>query len=561
MKPLLVSRWLGQRGSQLGKGAWGWLGRLRRWGRRVSWLPVLGVFSASVLAVSLNLLSSRFYRRWDVTTGKLYTLSAATLETLHGLTEPVEILVFLGRSDPLQISVRHLLTAYGGETQRLSVRFVDPDRQPAELLALQQKYGILTGRSEDGRVITDSAMVIARGAKRWFITPDDLSSVNPEDGSVHPRLEQALTEGLRQVLDRENPLICFATGHREIELHDAGPAGLLEFQHRLTKNNYRVEEVDLSSSRGPQSLARCRVVVLAGPEQPLAAEVARRLVSYWEGGGNLFLLTGPLLDEDYRPIGSGLEPLARAVGVALGGDTVIEPSPDLKLPSGVGERFFALPKEHAATAGLIEGDHAAFRVLFTVSQSLAPAPDGSAQPILVTSPESFAVPDLRPFLDGQRVQSSKRDRHGPLTVALAAERLPSSPNSSAPAGATPHGSRVVWAGSPSVIYNQSFRENALRGNQLWAENSIAWLAAQPSLVSIPTKPAAELGAALTEESMNEVSRYVLLYMPVTSMALGSLILFRRRSREGRARLGYRAAREARKKQKSGKKTSPRGGAS
>ena len=110
--------------------------------RTLKVLSATGVFAAAVIAVCVNVLVARFYQRWDWTSRGLYTLSSATLETLHGLDDQLSVVVLLGKSDPLTLSVRHMLTSYGAETQQLDVRFVDPDRNPAEFLALQQKYGI-----------------------------------------------------------------------------------------------------------------------------------------------------------------------------------------------------------------------------------------------------------------------------------------------------------------------------------------------------------------------------------------------------------------------------------
>ena len=137
-------------------------------------MSALGVLAAAIIAVSVNILVARFYFRWDWTSQGLYTLSAPTLETLRSLRKDIEVIVFLSRSDPLSVSVRHILTAYGAETDRLRPRYVDPDREPAEFIALQQKYGILAGKTEDGRVVTDASVVVASGERHWFVTADEL---------------------------------------------------------------------------------------------------------------------------------------------------------------------------------------------------------------------------------------------------------------------------------------------------------------------------------------------------------------------------------------------------
>ena len=59
----------------------------------------------------------------------------------------MQINVLVSASDPLQVSIRHLLSAYQSETTQLRVRYIDPDRKPAEFLAFKEKYGLLVGRT------------------------------------------------------------------------------------------------------------------------------------------------------------------------------------------------------------------------------------------------------------------------------------------------------------------------------------------------------------------------------------------------------------------------------
>jgi hypothetical protein len=497
------------------------------------WLAASGVFSATLLAVALNALVARFYVRWDLTARALYTLSPATVATLHDLTEPVDVLVFLGRTDPLTLSVRHLLSAYGAETRLLRPRWVDPDRDPAAFIALQRKYGMTPGRAEDGRVVADAAVVIARGEERWYLGSDQLLTYDPEDGSTRPRLEQAFTEGIRNVLARARPTVCFTVGHQEARVDDLGPTGLAELRYRLERNNYDVDTVDLAAPRPTRRLDECRVVAVVGPAVPLSANATRSLGQYVDGGGNLLVAASAMIDDEYRPIASGLQPLAARAGIELGNDTVVERAVDARLPSGVGESFYARAAEHPVTAGLSSGGKAIFPVLVSVAQSLqtaATAPSGvTVAPLLSSSEQAFAVDDLRPFLDGRALAPRARERHGPLAVAVAAELANAAPPS------RPHGSRLVLLGTPSVALSSTFRVPSQRGAQLLVENAIAWLAAEPSLVDVPDRAATEVGVSLTEATLGEVGRYVLLYMPGTAALLGMLVLHRRRARERRSR--------------------------
>ena len=50
-------------------------------------LSALGIVAAAVITVCTNIMVARFYTRWDVTRGGLYSLSPPSLDTVRGLSE------------------------------------------------------------------------------------------------------------------------------------------------------------------------------------------------------------------------------------------------------------------------------------------------------------------------------------------------------------------------------------------------------------------------------------------------------------------------------------------
>lgn len=500
--------------------------------RRGKALAALGVLAAMVLAVNANVLVARFYTRWDVSSEGLYTLSPATRGILHDLREPVTLTVLLARTDPLLPPLRQLLTSYGAETPKLEVKVVDPEQSPAELVALQQKYGISAGKAEDGRVVTDAVILIARGDRTWFVTSDELGTPE-DDGRQKPRLEQALTEGLASVLGAEKAKLCFATGRGERSLDDVGPEGLAELRRRLEKSNYETESLDLTRPDAERALAPCRLLAIFGPEQPYGADAAARVVAYVKGGGNAVVLASPELGEDSRVRASGLEPIAELAGVHLERNVVLETNAERRMPRGAGEVFFASPVEHAATRGLVlQGGKQELGVVVSKSRSLTLVSGGLAKPLLESSPDALAIEDLGALLDGKGPPAdAKRDKR---TLVAAAE-LPK------PAGSTEkHGPRLVVSGFSGLGTAQSYRDPALVGNRLLFENALAWAAARPPIVSVPEKPARAVGLALTEDSLGEVLRYVLIYMPGAAALIGVFVLLRRRAEERASRRDRRA---------------------
>ena len=489
----------------------------------------LGVLGAALLAVNVNVVVARWYQRWDLTAEKLYTLSPATLSTLRALDQPLLVTVLLGHADPLTVSVRQMLVQYRAETTKLNVQFVDPDQNPAEFQVLQKQLGLLTGRAEDGRVVTDASLVITRGERHWFITSEELVHYDDQTDKAQPRLEQAITEGIANVLSDAKAKACFATGHRELSLDDVGPEGLAEVRHRLEKSNFEVTAVDLAAP-GAQ-LAECRVLVVAGPGVELDQTAGARIVDFVKAGGSAYVLAAPLLGEDKHVQRSGLEPLAQLIGVDLGQDFILETDTALRLPRGAGEVFFATPEQHEVTRGLErEGVKIDTRVLMSGAQSLRISTNSPSKALLTSSDKALSLRDLSGLLDANRKDDPvEKAPRAAYTLAVAAE-LPK------PAGSTAkYGPRVVLAGAANLVWGRNYSDSSLLGDRLFSENALSWLCARPALVSVPEKTEHEVGLSLSDGTLNEVLRYVLIYMPGCAAALGTFVLLRRRSLEKKSR--------------------------
>jgi hypothetical protein len=496
--------------------------RLTSAARSRSLWSALGVLSASVIVVNLNVLTARFYTRWDWTRDQTFTLSEATKRIVASLDTAVEVTVFLSQGDRLLVDVRQMLEAYQAQSGDISPRFVDPTSNPAEFAALQRRYGIVAGKTEDGKLLTDTSIVVARGDDHWFLTIDDLMGVDDE-GNVEPRLEQALTEGIAQVTRGKRRVACFTTGHQEASSDDMSPHGLAELRARLEKSNFDVRSVDLGKANVSQKdLSACELTIVGGPERVLSPAATKALTDSFRAGTNLLLLATPNVADDNELRASGLEPVARQAGITLGQNFVIERDGELRLPDGQGEAFLAEPKAHAITEGLVRGGQRIdFRVLVIGAQTLGTTTNSLAKPLLNTSNLSFAIDDLTATESrGGALEPKDENESGPYYVAMASEQKVQ--------GIQARPSRMVVLGSVSPAWSRNWRDPALIGNRLFVESAVAWLSSVPALVSVPKRRAHPAGLSLTEDSLGEVLRYGLVYMPGSALGLGLLIVSRRR---------------------------------
>lgn len=509
----------------------------------------VGIIAAMVLAVVANVLVARHYKRWDVTRGGLYTLSDPTLQTLHGLEEPVSVFVMLPSGDPLTTSVTHLLEAYKAETARLDVKLTDPDRHRAEFLAIQQKYGVVEGKTEDGRILTDAAIIVAKGDKPYFLTANDLVAVeDEEDMRTRPRLEEALTTAIRSVTTGARPKICFASGHGEKPLDNGGDAGLAALKDRLGKNNYDALEIAPARAGSKEELPGCDLLVIAGPSQPVPAEDVARFVGYVKSGGSLLLAVGPVPDpDDGKYVDLGLDSLFAAVGLKMETDFVFELDSKRKSPNGFGETFLPEPKPHAITDGLLKAADRGIGVTLTIASSITKvSSEAAASPLLATTDRSFGMVDFFAWAKNPTPPAAKPEDHkGPLTVAWAVE-MPK------PAGAT-HPSRAVVVGSWGVLLSSNWQSEDLRGTAAFVESSISWLVARPSLVSVPKKPAVTAGLRVSEDDITRLGLYTVLCMPLATALFGVAVFLRRRSSERRGKKALEGAVKKTEKKKQSEK--------
>jgi ABC-type uncharacterized transport system len=505
-------------------------------GRLVS---LVGIAAAMVLGVVVNVVVARHYKRWDWTRTKRYTLSTATLATLHELEQPVDLWLLLGSADPLEQSVKQTLVAYQAETDRLHLHLIDPDRDTAALEDVRKRFKIDTGRTEDGHVVTDAIMVASKGDKHWFVGASDMVSISPGDeGRAQPREEQAITLAIRNVArEGEKSKLCFTAGHGELELADASEAGLAFLADILQKDNYETATVDTSAPDAHDPFKGCAVAVIAGARGAFTKEETNRLRSYLLEGGNLYLALSPVNAQSENGMApAGLDDALSPFGIALDDDLVFERDPALALPESRGIRFFATAKEHPLTAGLVRDPaipHEVPRVMLNFARSLhhvSPPGASAAVDLLATSDKSYGVVNISGAADWTDTPEKKpRDLAGPFVVAMASERPKIAPSA-------PHGPRVVVVGTGSAMIRRNWNEPLpLRGSALLTESAISWLASKPAILDVQAKDSVAAGIRITEESRDEVKRYVLVFMPLAALLLGLAVGLRRRGTEGAPR--------------------------
>lgn len=494
-----------------------------------------GVVAAVVLAVLVNVLAARHFSRWDWTKDRRWSLGDATRETLRTLEQPVDLWAIAGPGEPLEQSLRQILSEYQAASSRVVVHWIDPDRDAVQLLDLQHRFGIEAGRAEDGRVSTDAVVVVASGDRHWFLTQKDMFE-QTDDVHVKPREERELTQAIRAVLGGEKAKLCFTVGHGELTL-DPGKderEWLGPLRDLLEKNNYELGSVDSTGPDAHEPFADCSAVVVAGPRSPFSPEEANRLRSWLLQGGSLLAAVGPV--DANTPTGmapAGLDEVLGPFGIALDDDLVHDLDPSVAIPETHGEGFFVAARPHPVTASLTvdSGDPHPPRVAMFFARSLHsvyPPGAASSSQLLVTTGGAYAKKSIVGASSWTEAPPREpSDNVGSLALAMASERPRIGPSA-------PHGPRVVVVGSRFALAEDNWRQpRALHGTAFFVDSALSWLVARPLVVDVPDKAEVAAGMRISEEGRDEVRRYVLVLMPLAAMLLGAAVWAWRRSSENK----------------------------
>lgn len=427
----------------------------------------------AILAI-VNFLAARHSVRWDLSENQNYTLAPQTHRILRTLPREVKITVFTREKDPGFQAYKERLESYRQASAKLSVEFVDPERQPK----LAQSYGIFR---------TDTAVFESNGQTIRVTSPSEVE----------------LTGALIRISKDTKKRIVFLEGHGERSLEDKERTGLSIAKEALAKQGYDIGTLSLlKESAVPEQTS---VLVLAGPRHAVTSEEQDRIRAYVERGGHLLVLVDP--DQQ-----TGLESLLSHWGLGLGPGVLV----DLQDRLAQGDLTALLVRtftEHEITQDLTAA------VLFPLARHVTfdeqAGKDWEYVPLARTSANSWAETNLQ----GRVVSlNEKEDVKGPLPLA-AALAPKKTPEEGKPRPA------IVVVGNSTFATNAFFN---FPGNSDFFLHTAGWLAEERDLISIaPKEPA--LRPFVPNPMQERLLLYVqVLFLPLATFITGMLVWKRRR---------------------------------
>ena len=461
---------------------------------RYGTVSIVGILVAVGIFAAVNYLGARQTKRWDLTENQAYSLSEQTVKILRNLDEPVQFTVYDQETGFDRF--RPQFETYEYESNNIRVEYVDVDRQP--------------GRAKEAEITSYGTIIATYKGREQRLT-------NAQ--------EQDVTNALIKLVSGAEKKVYFTQGHGERDTASADRMrGYNAISEAIGRDNFGVAALPLIQQKEVPDDAT--VVVIAGPTTDFLQPEVEALKRYLAKGGKVLMLLDPP-----RPEAGGDLPnllgLLKEWSIEMGNDVVLD-------ASGIGQLFggdATVPVVLNYPAHPISDN---FRVMtaFPHARSVRAAEGGqrTPQPLLETSPQSWAETDFKSLSTGQVEFDENADRRGPISLGVAvsapATEAPPPPLAgNASADAPKPETRIVAIGDSDFAGNNAL---GVQGNLDFFLNTVNWLAQQEDLIAIRPREPQDRRLSLTADDQTRLMWLTLFIIPGFMFATGVYTWWKRR---------------------------------
>jgi ABC-type uncharacterized transport system involved in gliding motility auxiliary subunit len=437
----------------------------------------------------VNYLGERHQKRFDLTTERLHSLGEESVKVAAQVNENLRVKAFYPNAD--EPTVRELLQLYSHQNNKISVEFVDPDKDPQAAKQYQvEVYGMMRNPlTREQRAFGTVIFDMGNGK---------IERIEKQDTPT----EEDVTNSLMKLVKGEKKTVYFVEGHGEKSINSTEREGYQVANGALGKDGYNVKT--LSLVREEKVPADASAIVIAGPVTEPFPQEMDKVDAYLNSGGSVLLMLDP-------PPAAALKDFTEKWSVVVGNNRVID-------ATGMGQLLGRGPD-----TPLVMGytDHKIverFNVMtfFPLARSVAPAKTPaqglSVQPLIETAERSWGESDLKSNEVGF---DEKVDVKGPVPIATVVTKDIEGGKKA----------RLIVFGDSDFPINANFSN---QGNGNLFLNTVKWLAGDESFIAIKTKSPADRPLTMTETGGRTVGLLVVFVLPIAVLVAGVLVWVRRR---------------------------------
>src|SRR5213595_3674491 len=465
------------------------------------------------LAVMVNSIAFKHYKRWDFSRDQKYALSDKTKRFLKTLKGKMRVTIFFTPNTPIAADVQNLLTEYQyAGNGKIDIEHIDPERNLSRAKELFDKY----------KVVTDEPLlVVDYEGRNKTVKASEMADIDQSGMALGegPRVaafkgEQAITSAMIDLVEGKKKTLGYVLGHKEPPLTESSAISVLKTF--IENENIQFKELNLLDLDAiPEDV---KTVMIIGPQYDFSDREMRLLRNFWDKQGRILLLLDPAAKTPK------LDAFVSELGVKVNDDRLMvflrTGIQELALMRDVQARFLGdspVTKRLADVRALFLGGTSSL----TLEPDRVRAANIRLEPLIQAEKGYFAEKDYNTDDQVKLQADAKQSSNVSLTIGASVEK-----GGSADQRVQVNSSRLV------VVSNGSFiQDNAITQDQQgldFISGSVNWLLSREQLIGIAPKVSKPLTFSLNDEALRRLRWIVLVFIPLVPAVVGTMVWWQRR---------------------------------
>ena len=465
------------------------------------------------LAIMVNSLGLKHYKRWDFSRDQKYALSDKTKRVLQSLKDKMRITVFFSPNTPITGDVQSLLTEYQYAAHgKIDVENIDPERNLSRAKELFEKYKVVS---------EESLLVLDYEGRNKTVKASEMAEMDQSGMALgeSPRVaafkgEQALTSAMIDLIEGKKNTLGYVLGHKEPALADPSPVSVLKTF--IENENIKFQELNLFEVG--EIPADMKAILITGPQYDFSDREMKMVRDFWNKQGRILVLRDPAAKTPK------LDAFLAENGVRTNDDRLMvfikTGIQEVGLTRDVQAQFIGdnpITKRLAGAHALFFGGTSSL----TLDIERTRAANIKLEPLLQAEKGYFAETDYNSG-DQAKYQADAVKSNAPVIIATSIEK-----------GGTGDARVQVNSARMVVVTNSTFVEDkALTQDQQgldFVSGAVNWLLSREQLIGIAPKIPKSLTFILSDEALRGVRWIILVLLPLIPAVIGTAVWWKRRA--------------------------------
>lgn len=261
-----------------------------------------------IILITLNILNQKFYKRFDLTKDKRYTLSETTKKIVSKINDPLFVTVYLEGDFPsefkrLQIETLQFLEELSSKNNNIKIHFKNPDDQRELLIKKGMMPSQLTveeeGKLSEAIIFPWAEVNFKNKSKILSLLPNAIVSSQEEQlQKAIENLEYSFVNAINIVTQKNNKRVAVLYGNKQLpDIYQYSFLSEISKKYRLAK--FTLDSVTKSPNKTLIDLNSFDLAIITKPTEKFTEKEKFTLDQFIVNGGKtLWMLDNVQADQD-----------------------------------------------------------------------------------------------------------------------------------------------------------------------------------------------------------------------------------------------------------------------